>query len=184
MRMNDNYRLSLHKVYRSVPILICLGFLLCNVSCLAKSNKKQDFAPIDSVLRNEVGDSIASAIIQPRIVTFERIKAENDSAKSVVTSKRLSTKEKSILSFLMVSCESYENAPIVFGQFRPNVRFVFHSKWTTVRVEIDFGLKQLHINDAKDVCLYNMLFDDKRMLMFCNTLLKNDEYLLFMLKQE
>lgn len=162
--------------------LICLGLLFCNVSCFAKYSKKLDFAPLDSALRYCLGDSAASIIIQAQNVSIERIKVESDSSFTSVA-KKLTRSERDILSFLMISRDSCSEAPVVYGAFRPNVRFIYHTNKAELCMEIDFGLNQLHINDAKGRCLYNMECNDKRLLKFCNVLLKNDEYLLLMLKK-
>lgn len=165
--------------------LMCIVFSLVCEGCNAKSGKFETsmFAPIDSVIRAEVGDSISSLIIGSNNIVAERVLLKNDSL-SVVKKRKLKKDEISIVKFLFLTTEEFCDSAVVFGRFSPSIRLTFKvSKKVFCTAYIDFGLRQVVLRDSKDKDIKQFGIKDDRYIKFANIIFPDDQFLLFMQKQ-
>lgn len=168
-----------------LAFLFCTIFsLLCEGCCAQTSNSSSMFAPIDSVMRVEVGDSISSLILNSKQIMAERILAKSDSL-SVIVKKKLKDEEASIVKFLFATNEEFRDSAVVFGKFSPSIRFIFKkSKKIYCTAYVDFGLKQIALRDSggKDIKMFGI--KDNRYIKLANILFPGDDFLSFMLNQK
>lgn len=165
-------------------LLLAILSLICE-GCSAQTAKSSSmFAPIDSVMRVEVGDSISSLILNSKQIIAERILVKNDTL-SIKAKKKLKGEEGSIVKFLFVTNEEFRDSAVVFGKFSPSLRLTFKmSKKVYCTAYVDFGLKQIALRDSngKDIKMFGM--KDSRYLKLANVLFPGDEFLTFMLNQK
>lgn len=163
--------------------LMCIVLSLVCEGCNAKSGKlgPSMFAPVDSVLKAELGDSISSVMLKPKTVLAQRLKVDKGTI-SIIKSQKLPKAEKSIISFLMATIEKNDTTTIAFGRFVPNVRYVFKSGKTLVFADIDFGLGEIQIKTEKGDIIKRFNIIDKKILEFSIVLFKEDDFLTHILK--
>ena len=164
--------------------LFAILSLICEGCSAQTSNSSSMFAPIDSVMRVEVGDSISSLILNSKQIMAERILIKNDSL-SVIAKKKLKDEEASIVKFLFATNEEFRDSAVVFGKFSPSIRFTFKkSKKIYCTAYVDFGLKQIALRDSsgKDIKMFGI--KDNRYIKLANVLFPGDEFLTFMLNQK
>lgn len=163
-------------------------FLMCTVlsllceSCHAQAGKGNYlmFAPVDSVLRTELCDSVSSVVLNPKTVLVQRLKVDKGEI-SVTESRKLSKSEMGIACFQMATIEENDTTAIVFGRFIPNVRYVFKSGKTIILADADFGLGKIYFKTEKGDIIKRFDICDKNLLKFSNILFKEDEFLIHIL---
>ena len=181
-----NIQLMKHLSIQTIQMtLMCIVFSLVCEGCHAKSGKFETsmFAPIDSVIRAEVGDSISSLMLSSKTIVAERILLKNDSL-SVVKKKKLKRDEISILKFLFVTTEEFRDSAVVFGKFSPSIRLTFKvSKKVFCIAYVDFGLRQIVLRDSNGKDIKKFGIKDDRYIKFANVIFPDDKFLSFMQKQ-
>lgn len=162
---------------------ICAILSIFCESCSAQGKKSNAlmFAPVDSVLRAELRDSVSAIILNPKTVIVQRLKVDKGIIK-VTKSRKLSKSEKGIACFQMATIEEDDTATITFGRFVPNVRFVFKSGKSQIWADADFGLGKIYFKTVKGDIIKRFNISDKNLLKFSNTLFKEDEFLFHILK--
>ena len=163
-----------------------LTFVLLSILCESCSaqGKKGDsyvFAPVDSVFRADLNDSVSTVVLNPKTVMVQRLKVDKGEIK-VTGSRKLSKSEMGIACFQMAAIESNDTSSVVFGRFVPNVRFVFKSGKTQIWADTDFGLGKIYLKNSKGEIIKRYDITDKNLLKFCNVLFKEDEFLIHILK--
>jgi hypothetical protein len=142
------------------------------------------FAPIDSVMRSEVGDSISALILNSKQILAERILVKNDTL-TVSVKKKLKNEEAGIVKFLFATNEEFRDSAVVFGKFSPSIRLTFKvSKKVFCTAYVDFGLKQIALRDSKGNDIKMFGIKDDRYIKFANVLFPNDKFLMFMHNQK
>ncbi len=177
-----------HLNLKTVQVIMFCGVLsfICEGCCAQTPSEKAPsmFAVIDSTMRAGIGDSISALILGSKQVIAERILVKNDSL-SVTAKKKLKGEEASIVKFLFVTTEEFNDNAVVFGKFSPNIRFTFKlSKKNYCTAYLDFGLKQIVIRDSKGKDIKMFGIKDDGYIKYANVLFPNDKFLMFMLNQK
>lgn len=175
-----------HLSFRTMQAtLLCVILSLICSGCSAQTGKSTSmFAPIDSTMRAEVGDSISMIILKSKKIVAERVVLKNDTL-SVQSKKKLKGEEASIVKFLFAVNESFTDSAVVFGKFSPSIRLTFAvSKKVYCTAYVDFGLKQISLKDKKGDIIKMFGLKDDSFIKFANVLFPNDEFLMFMLNQK
>lgn len=163
--------------------LMCAVLSLLCESCSAQGKKGNcvTFAPVDSVIRAELNDSVSSIVLNPKAVIVQRLKVDKGEIK-VTESRKLSKSEMGIASFQMATIEENDTNSVVFGRFIPNVRYIFKYGKAQIWADADFGLGKIYFKNGKGEVLKRFDITDKNLLKFSNTLFKEDEFLIHILK--
>ena len=165
--------------------LLCAILSLICTGCNAQTGKSSSmFAPIDSTMRAEVGDSISAIILKSKKIFAERVVQKNDTL-TVQSKKKLKGEEASIVKFLFAVNESFTDSAVVFGKFSPSIRLTFYvSKKVYCTAYVDFGLKQIALRDKKGNTIKMFGLKDDSFIKFTNVIFPNDKFLMFMLNQK
>ena len=169
------------KIISNQTLFLCFLLLLGCSDCNARKSKKQSFMKeiISPILKDSLGDSLCSIIIDAERIKVKRLSTKTDSLEKNST-KWLSKREMGIASFLIIANSNYSHPSLVYGKYSPNVSFTFYSKKGHIDVEIDFGLKRMCFHGEKAVFLD---INEDYLLKLCNMLFPNDKYLSFILKE-
>lgn len=171
------------KTMQAILLIFTLS-LICEGCSAQTGNSSSMFAPIDSTMRAEVGDSISALIFKSKKVVAERVVFKNDTL-TVKSTKRLKAEEASIVKFLFATNESFRDSAVVFGKFAPSIRLTFKvSKKVYCTAYVDFGLKQICLRDNKGEVIKMFGIKDDSFIKFANVIFPNDEFLMFMLNQK
>ena len=165
--------------------LVCIVLSLVCGSCSAKRSKTEFsmFAPVDSVMKAEIGDSISYLIIGAKTIVAERTLLKNDSL-SVIKKRKLRKDEASIMKFLFVTSEEYQDCVLAHGKFSPSICFTFKiSKKVFCTAYVDFGLRQIVLCDSKKQEIKKFGIEDDRYIKLANVIFPDDKFLTFMQKQ-
>lgn len=171
------------RLFNMQTCLMCLLLSFICEGCNAQGNRKYDgkFAPIDSVLRAELCDSVSSIILNPKTIIVQRLVVDKGEIK-VTESRKLTKSEMAIVCFHMATIEEGDTAAIVFGHFIPNVRYVFKFGKKQIWADADFGLGKIYFKNDKGDIIDRFNISDKNLLKFSNTLFKEDKFLIHILK--
>ena len=170
--------------FRSMQtFLICVVLSISCKSCSAQGKRGYDrmFAPVDSVLKAELRDSVSSIVLNPKTVIVQRLKVDKGEIK-VTDSRKLSKSEMGIACFQMAAIEEGDTAAIAFGRFIPNVRYVFKSGKSQILADADFGLGKIYFKNSKGEIIKRFEITDKNLLKLSSTFFKEDEFLIHILK--
>ena len=164
-------------------LLMCavLSFLCESCSAQGKRSNGVTFAPVDSIIRAELSDSVSSIVLNPKAVIVQRLKVDKGKIK-IIESCKLSRSEIGIASFQMATIEKNDTTSVVYGRFIPNVRYVFKSGKAQIWVDADFGLGKIYFKNSKGDIIKRFDITDKNLLKFSSILFKEDEFLIHILK--
>lgn len=165
--------------------LLCAILSLCCVGCSAKGIKKGKsmYASIDSVMREGIGDSLSSIILDANRVIVDRIHLVEDSI-IVLKSKKLSSSDATVTKFLFVSYENYSDASKVYGKLSPNIRIKFCRKRQVCYVYMDFSMQILIFKNSDNQEMKRCVLNNKCFLKLANIIFPNDEFLTFILNSK
>lgn len=164
---------------------VCLIMTMACVGCYAVDHKKVKsmYTSIDSTMRAEIGDSIASIIMDANRVIAERTNISGDSIK-VISAKKLKPTEVSVAKFLFAANENYGYTATIFGRLSPNIRLIFIKKKATCTAYFDFGQKLMIIKNGEDKEIKRSILKDRQFLKLANIFFQNDEFLTFLMNNQ
>lgn len=149
------------------------------ISCSAyppSSNVDNNMIQRDSVMRNAIGDSIYSIIINAKKVKAEVIKLNDDSIsqydKIVVKKKNLP-----LIQFILSDSQIYKGYTAVYGVFVPNFTLTFIKKKESCMTKFDFGLKKWSVCDDKGNVIKTFDLSSNDMLRFANILFPHNNFI-------
>lgn len=164
--------------------MICLASLTIT-NCEAKSAKisEKPYAAVDSLMRAELGDSIADIILNAKQVKAERINVSLDTIK-IEETKKLRPELVGALKYVFATSDIHAGNAIAYHHFSPSVRLTFSTKKETCIVLLELGSKQMQIKDIEDNTLKTCGYSKDDFIKICNVVFTKDEFLTFLLNQE
>lgn len=170
-----------------IKILTLSLFFIYSCALFADEDKKDENTTetkgniwqVDSVMKFSIGDSVSNIILEAKIITLTRLQEDKD-----VLTMKLDSKQKDLTKFLISTADNYRQNTIVFGLFMPSLYFTFFKGKENVKVYFDFGLSKWKIVDEEKKIVAIFDLKSNEILRLCNTLLPQDEFLTFILKQK
>lgn len=130
------------KLFYGFLVAGCLSLLLYATGCSARTREKprNAMAESESMLKKEVGDSIASIILKAR-----QVEVSCDTSKTV----KLKRDERILVRYLLADSCNYSQYTAVYGKFHSYFKIVFKRKKKEVAACYDFRLHQWQLLDAQ-----------------------------------
>ena len=163
-----------HRIVLSVvfALFMCSG---CSAYPSNADNSNQSLAKTDSVMRNAIGDSIYSIIVEAKKVKAEAVRLNNDST-SNVGEINVNSKDFSWIRFIISEPKNYAGDIVVYGKFHPCFTLTFIRKKESCIVNFDFGLKKWNVCDSKGRTLKTFDLNSDDMLRMADILFPNNHY--------
>lgn len=149
------------------------------ISCSAyppSPNVDNNMIQRDSVMRNAIGDSIYSIIMNAKKVKAEVIELNNDSI-SQYNKTMVKKKNLPLIQFILSDPQIYKGYTTVYGIFVPSFTLSFMKKKECCMTKFDFGLRKWSICDDKGNIIKTFDLSSNDMLRFANILFPNNNFI-------
>lgn len=174
-------------IFNSNKLLIT-SFLMwfCCIGCARNktSNLLEQYTPIDSVMKQMLGDSLSQVILCARQIEVVHSYMSLDSGKIDQVVTKLPSSRKDLVKFLLMDSANYNEGEAVYGVFSPNVGFFFKYRKQVCKVYFDFGLRKWNICDAEGRKVAEFDIRSNEVLRFSCWLFPEDKFLTFLLNQK
>lgn len=160
-----------------MSMFVMFVFTGCSAHPTNSGNTKTPLqSQTDSVMRNAVGDSVYTLILEAKKIKAEEIKLTNDTTK-IAKDESIDLKPKYIplVLFILTDPKIYHGNLATYGKFMPSFKLTFIKKKEICILNFDFGLKKWNICDGtgKQIKMFDLSSDD--MLRFANMLFPENE---------
>lgn len=158
------------KLFYGFLAIGCLSLLLYATECSARTREKPRSAMAESenLLKEEVGDSIASIILKAR-----QVEVSCDTAQAV----KLKRNERILARYLLADSCNYSQYTAVYGQFHSYFKIVFKHRKKTVAANYDFRLHQWELCDTEGQLLKLQDLKSKEIFKFALLIFPKDSNL-------
>jgi hypothetical protein len=146
-------------------LAMAIAVIAASSSCSAKSsndkNKTDMITETDSIMQKAVGDSIYRVITKAKKIEVASLSLASDSTQQEVT-KRIPSKEFSIVNFIVTNPKNYLSNKPVYGVFMPQFQATYTLKKEVLSLRYDFGLRKWGVFDAngKEVAMFDLASDN------------------------
>lgn len=145
----------------------CLSLFIYATGCSARTREKPRniIAESENLLKKEVGDSIASIILNAR-----NVEVSCDTTKTV----KLKRNERMLVRYLLADSCNYSRYTTVYGKFHSYFKIVFKYSKKAVTALYDFRLHQWQLLDEKGKLLRMQDLKSKEIFRFARLVFPKD----------
>jgi len=154
-----------------------LSLMLYTTGCSARTKEKARSIMVESenMLKKDVGDSIASIILNAR-----QVEVSCDTSKTI----RLKRSERMLMRYLLADSCNYSHYTAVYGEFHSYFKVVFKHRKEAVTACYDFRLHQWQLLDRDGKLLKIQDLKSKEIFRFALLIFPKDTNLIEIKKEQ